>query len=94
MSHTQTSNDTIYRALWEGIQRFSLTDPGVLGTSSQTLAEKVRSQDFVLFGSELSMRSLLGDDCRVAIVDAGMRQALLSPVLPKGSALTKPLSDL
>ncbi|KAK7488401.1 hypothetical protein BaRGS_00020375 [Batillaria attramentaria] len=90
----QTSNVSMYRDLWAGIQRFTIRDPDVLSEDIGTLADKVCREKFVLLFYQLAASSMFPDDCHVTFVDVAMRQSLSSLVLPKGSALTQRVSDV
>ncbi|KAK7471509.1 hypothetical protein BaRGS_00035848, partial [Batillaria attramentaria] len=86
--------EAVYQEVWAGMQRFAAEDSDVLSENTTKLAEKVRSENFVLFFYERPAQTIFAEDCRVVTVDAGMRQTLASLVLPKGSALTRPISDV
>nr|KAG5688950.1 hypothetical protein BaRGS_031349 [Batillaria attramentaria] len=67
----QRSNETILRDVWAGMKRFEAEDPDVFSENITKLAEKVVSEDFVLFQSEVFAMSLFGDECDVAVVPVG-----------------------
>nr|KAG5688951.1 hypothetical protein BaRGS_031350 [Batillaria attramentaria] len=90
----QNGREAVYQEVWAGMQRFAAEDSDVLSENTTKLAEKVRSENFVLFFYERPAQTIFAEDCRVVTVDAGMRQTLASLVLPKGSALTRPTSDV
>nr|KAG5712317.1 hypothetical protein BaRGS_023896 [Batillaria attramentaria] len=80
--------------VWNGIQRFSATDKDVLSQNITRLADKVRTENFVWLITAIDATQILGKDCDIEVVAAGVKQITYSLVLPKGSALTKPLSDV
>ena len=90
----QSSTHPVYQDLWAGIQRFYQTDPSVLSFSNSELANKVRNEDFVFFTYRLNAMDLFKEDCDVVMKEADFGAVMMSPVLPKGSALIKPLSDM
>ncbi|XP_070180444.1 glutamate receptor ionotropic, delta-1-like [Littorina saxatilis] len=90
----QNVNQSVNAALWAGIQGFAERDPDVNSEDIDTLAAKVRDEDFVLFVVGTNAMTLFAGDCSLLVVQAGMTRTMSSLVLPKGSALTKPLSEL
>ena len=95
LSLQQDGQNPVYQGLWAGIQRFRATDPMVLSDNATAIAQKVRSEDFVLFLPRLTAMSMFREDCNIIFKEAGMKQNLMmGPILPKGSILVEPLSDL
>ncbi|XP_070181190.1 glutamate receptor ionotropic, delta-1-like [Littorina saxatilis] len=90
----ENTNDTTLRQVWEGIQRFSVTDPDVISSDVSVLTAKVKKGNFVLFQSERFAIENFGEDCEVVTVDANIKIGMTAIVFPKGSALTKPVSNI
>ena len=82
------------REIWSAIQRFALTDPEVLTTNSSVMVSKVRQESFVLIMDHISALDLFRMYDDVIIVNTDIRSVMLGVVLPKGSALAAPLSDV
>ncbi|XP_070181191.1 glutamate receptor 3-like [Littorina saxatilis] len=89
-----SSNDTTLRQIWDGIQRFAATDPDVISNDVNVLTTKVRKGNFVIFQTELFAFQNFGEDCDVETVDANIKLGMAAIVFPKGSALTKPVSNM
>ncbi|KAK7104408.1 hypothetical protein V1264_019130 [Littorina saxatilis] len=90
----ESSNDTTLRQIWDGIQRFAATDPDVISNDVNVLTTKVRKGNFVIFQTELFAFQNFGEDCDVETVDANIKLGMAAIVFPKGSALTKPVSNI
>ena len=90
----KSSTDAVYKGLWSGIQRFQKSDPAVLSVNTSALAIKVRSDNFVLIASRADALEMFADNCDIVLQDTVLLSIVQAPLLPKGSALTKPLSDM
>ena len=90
----QNSSNHVNQGLWAGIQRFYQTDPSVLSPNITVLASKVRSEDFVLFTYHLNLLDMFKGDCDLVVKEVDFGSNMVSHVLPKRSALWKPLSDV
>ena len=58
------------------------------------MADKVRSENFVLFTAKANSLKMFVNDCDIVLRDTELLTYMLAPILPKGSALTRPLSDV
>ena len=90
----KNSTDAVYKGLWSGIQRFQKSDPVVLSVNTSALANEVRSGSFVFIASRADTLEMFTDNCDIVLQDTVLLNIMQSPILPKGSALTKPLSDM
>ncbi|XP_070181288.1 glutamate receptor 1-like [Littorina saxatilis] len=89
------SNDTINQKVWAGLQRFQGEGHNVLTPDPMQLVRRVATTDekLVVITPETMVTSLRGD-CDVEVVEVKLNSGRSGPVLPKGSALVRPLSDL
>ncbi|XP_070173684.1 glutamate receptor 3-like [Littorina saxatilis] len=88
----QNSHNKVHQDIARGMQQFAREDPDVLSEDLQVLTQKVRTEDFVLFYTGFVMQSLF--DCDFEIVPVDIKTITQGLVFPKGSALTKPFSEV
>ena len=94
LSCLQNSTDSVYQGLWSGIQRFQKSDATVLSLDVSVMTNKVRSENFVLLLPETDSLNMFADDCNIILQDTTLLTRMQAPILPKGSALAKPLADV
>ncbi|XP_070179396.1 glutamate receptor 3-like [Littorina saxatilis] len=82
----------VHQDILHGIQQFAMEDPDVLSEDLHVLTQKVRTEDFVLIYTGFYMESLF--DCAFEIVPVDIKTTRSGLVFPKGSALTKPFSEV
>ena len=58
------------------------------------MTNKVRSEDFVLLLPRTESLSMFSNDCSIVLQDTALLSTMMAPILPKGSTLTRPLSDV